>query len=493
MTRAAPALLLLFAACASGGPPGSGTPARDAAPADTLPPGRTRPYVAHDWPHPRALDFPATSFRPPDAGGAAFVAPGGVRAFILPDPSDPVVQVTAVVPIGRLGERAGEAGAGDVVARLLAQEVAARLGTGVTARVETEQEPDLTRVTVQVRPEDGPHALAALVRALRATPERAATSDGGRTGQGYANPIRGLGGAAFRPAVELARRLATHPVAPPEPGRPIPAAAVRAIAMRGLLPGRVAIGVAGAIDRAAAEASLRELTSGWTASSPPASMPAAPATPSHANGERLVTMDGPGLTTWLALGHVVPEIAPADRAAMAVLGEILNIRLNIATRELRGLTNRALLEYPAPGHGAGLLHVRSGGRPESVAPLLVYALDELSRIREPAGAPSADELAQARGGLALGSWQASLDGARRAAATYATEAVRWGTLDRLLGWPAAVQTVTAADVQRVARQVIDPARLCAVVIGRIDEVERARHPRWPFTLDDVRARLHTAR
>jgi predicted Zn-dependent peptidase len=178
---------------------------------------------------------------------------------------------------------------------------------------------------------------------------------------------------------------------------------------------------------------------------------------------------------------------------MAVLGEILNIRLNIATREMRGLTNRALLEYPAPGHGAGLLHVRSGGRPESVAPLLVYALDELTRIREPAGVPSADELAQARGGVALGSWQASLDGARRAAATYATEAVRWGTLDRLLGWPAAVQAVTAADVQRVARQVIDPGRLCAVVIGRIDQVERARHPRWPFTLDDVRARLHAAR
>jgi zinc protease len=272
----------------------------------------------------------------------------------------------------------------------------------------------------------------------------------------------------------------------------IPAGAVRAVALRSLVPGRVAIGVAGAIDRAATEASLRELTAGWSGPAPTASTPA-PSTSGPAAAERLVTIEGPGLTTWLALGHVVPAIAPADQAAMAVLGEILNIRLNIATREMRGLTNRALLEYPAPGHGAGLLHVRSGGRPESVAPLLVYALEELTHIREPAGAPTVDELAQAQGGLALGAWQGSLDGARRTAATWATETVRHGSLDRLLGWPEAVRAVTAVDVQRVARQVIDPARLCAVVIGRIDEVERARHPRWPFTLDDVRARLRAAR
>ena len=93
------------------------------------------------------------------------------------------------------------------------------------------------------------------------------------------------------------------------------------------------------------------------------------------------------------------------------------------------------------------------------------------------------------GGLVLGAWQASLDGARRTAATYATETVRHGSLQHLFAWPAAVGAVTAADVTAAARKYMDPRSLTAVVVGQIELVRAARHPRWPFALDDVPALL----
>ncbi|HSR40559.1 MAG TPA: hypothetical protein VLL48_00265, partial [Longimicrobiales bacterium] len=139
--------------------------------------------------------------------------------------------------------------------------------------------------------------------------------------------------------------------------------------------------------------------------------------------------------------------------------------------------------------GAGLLYLRTSGRSESVGPLIRYSMEELTRIRREEGAPSAEELAQAKGGLARGWWQDSLDGARRTAETYATETVRRGSLDHLLGWPDRVRAVTADEVTAAASRYIRPAAMTAVVLGQMDEVRTARHPRWPTALDEVPALL----
>ena len=182
---------------------------------------------------------------------------------------------------------------------------------------------------------------------------------------------------------------------------------------------------------------------------------------------------------------MLPRIAPGDEAAVAVMTEILNVRLNIAVREIRGLANQAVLHVPASTRHEGLLHVRTGGRPESVAPLVHYSLQELSRIRQAGGLPTGDELEQVKGGLVLGKWQGSLDGARAASATYAVETARHGSLDRLIGWPKAVRAVTAEDVRRVAQAYVQPDRMATVVIGPLDAVRKSRHPRWPMTFDEV--------
>jgi predicted Zn-dependent peptidase len=205
--------------------------------------------------------------------------------------------------------------------------------------------------------------------------------------------------------------------------------------------------------------------------------------------EALQLIDVPAFLTWVALGHAMEAIAPEDEPAVAVLEEVVNIRLNIATREIRGLTNRAQLFVPAATDGAGVMYVRTSGRAESVAPLIRYSIEEMTRIRQPEGAPTPEELEQVKGGLALGWWQDSLDGARRTAATYAVETIERGSLDHLLSWPRAVRAVTAEEVTASAQKYIDPEAMTAVVLGPIGEIRDAMHPRWPLALAEVPALL----
>ena len=85
---------------------------------DTLP-GRSRPIFEHDWPDPGDLASGPAAFTPPDAGQALFEASSGVRAYIVPAASDSLVRLTAALPLGRLHEAEGEAGAAALLTHLL--------------------------------------------------------------------------------------------------------------------------------------------------------------------------------------------------------------------------------------------------------------------------------------------------------------------------------------------------------------------------------------
>lgn len=474
-------LTALAAACVL--PLAAASCAPDAHDNDILP-GHTRSVFEHDWPHPRALEFEDSGFQPADPDAALRTTPSGVRAFIIEDAVDPLAAVTAAAPLGRRYEQEGENGAADQIVRLLRTRLSQQLGTGTPANVQITQDADVARISVEVLAEDWRTALAALVNAVR-DPGLGSAGDA-RTG---ADPS-GLSSA--RAIAELGRLVGHYPMTAPAPGTPVAAAAVRALGRRSLHPGSVVFGIAGGISSDEAEAALAELTASWQSATEGPPAPAGPATPEPSASTApaaLKTIDEPGFMSWLAIGQPMQPIEPDDAAAVAVMEEIANIRLNIATREIRGLTNRALLVLPGPTDGAGVAYVRAGSRSESVGPLVRYIVDELTRIRLDEGAPTNDELEQARGGLALGRWQASLDGARNTAATYATETVRRGSLDTLMDWPAAVRAVTAADVTHAARTYLEPSRLSAVLVGQIEEVRAARHPRWPVALDDVPAIL----
>lgn len=475
LTRATVVAGALIAAAACG---------RTAAPEGEILPGRTRPLLEHQWSHPRDLRFSDNRFTPADPAAAQTVTSSGLRAYVVADAAEAVVQITAAIPLGRSHERAQETGAADLLLRLLSQQLEAGLGPRFPGRVQADQDVDLTRITIQVLAEDWRAALAGLVQTLRAPRLDPATIAGHRTGPGYTRTTRGLGGPAFRPAVELSRLLASYPLAPPDPGRRVPREAVEQIASRSLRADTVVLGIGGRATKEEVQRELEPVAAAWPA--PRNTDNAAFASPSaNPSRERLRTVTEPGYTTWIAFGHPAPAFAARDEAAVAVMTDLLNLRLTIAIREIRGLANATQLQMTATTRDPGLLHVRSGARPESIAPIIRFSMQELERIRNAAGAPSAEELEQVKGGLVLGRWQGSLDGARQASLTYASETVRFGSLDHLMKWPDAVRAVTAEQVTAAAQKYIHPETIGTVLIGQIDEVRAARHPRWPVALDEV--------
>ena len=463
---------------------------------DTLP-GRSRPTFEHDWPDPGELASGPAAFTPPDPGQALFEASSGVRAYIVPAASDPLVRITAALPLGRLHEAEGEAGASALLTHLMTTRGAAgasrplslrlaELGTSLSV-VETL---DATHVSLNVLPEDWREGLELLVELLRNPDLNAAAVREYRAGPGYAMPMAGIDGDGYRPKVELERRLHGYPLAPPDRGTTVSLAAVTALAGRSLGADRVVFGIGGAVSRGEVEEVLESATRSWAPSGQQTET--AVIAPGESSG-RFHAVDAPSLEGWIAIGRAVGAVPESDGAALAVLRFILAERLNIAAREMRGLANRDDFEIPVTASGTGLLLVRTGGRPEAVAPLVRYSLDELERIHDPDEPVTEAEVTRAHGWLLGAIWQRSLELATSASQTFAVEHVRRGGTDHLMGWPAAVLAVTTSDVKAVAQEYLDPAAFVTVVAGPLARIRAARHPRWPVALDELEAELSGAR
>ncbi len=450
-------------------------------------PGRSRPLLEHDWPHPRDFQFAPSTFTPPDAAGALVNTTTGLRAYVIPDASDPLVRITAAVPLGRLYEQSGEAGASRLLTELLTRHGPADPNRPLSLRLESlgtalqmEEDLDVTQISVEVLAEDWQEGLAVLIDVLRRPDFENSVLRHYRTGAGYSTPTSRASGSGFQPKVELERILAGYPLAPADPGLSVTGQALRALAGRTLRPNRVVLGVGGNVPRAEVEAALNKLSEGWDSTEEP--LRVAELTGEARVQNKLHTIDVPSLEGWIAIGRPVGPVPESERAGVAVMAHILGTRLNIAVREIRGLANHTVFVLPDTASGAGLWHVRTGGRTEAVAPLVKFCWEEIEKMHQPDDPITEDEIEQAKGALVLSSWQAALDGARQASATYAVETVRRGALDALLQWPEAVTAVTVQQVKEVAQKYLSPEEMVTVVVGPIDKIREARHPRWPVDL-----------
>lgn len=453
-------------------------------------PGHSRPLLAHDWPHPRDYRFAPSTFKAPEP--AAVTTRTGLRAYIIESETDPVVRVTAALPLGRFYEQAGEAGAAALLTQSLTRRGPATPGRPLSQRladlgteIQVEEGPALTRISVEALSEDWREALTLVIDLLRRPDLDEGFIRGHRAGPGYSEPTSGVAGSGFRPKVELERLLGGYPLAPPDPGSTLAPAAVAALAARSLGANRVVLGIGGGLPRAQAESALEQLSQGWQEASGELKLASLA---ERAGSGSPQTIEAPYLEGWIAIGRVMGPLAESDLAPFAVMASIFNTRLNIAIREIRGLANRAVLELPETARGAGLLHIRTGGRLEAVGPLVKFSLDELDRMQSPSDPISAEELDRAKGALVLGSWQGALDGARQASATYAAETVLRGGVGGLLKWPEAVQAVTAEQVKALAPKCLKPMEMKTVIVGPIEKIRPARHPRWPVGLDELMRR-----
>ncbi len=201
-----------------------------------------------------------------------------------------------------------------------------------------------------------------------------------------------------------------------------------------------------------------------------AAVPAA-ATPARA-ARAVYLIDKPGAAqSVIRIGHVGPPRATPDWYALEVLNTILGgaftSRLNQNLRETHGYTYGAFSQF-VPRRMTGAFVALASVVTAKTDSSLIEFLKELRRIRDEAVAP--EELAKAKAYITLG-LPGDFETTGGAAARY-RELLAFGLpLDYFDRYTDRITAVTAEDVQRVARQYIDPDHFDIVVVGDKSQIE----------------------
>lgn len=221
------------------------------------------------------------------------------------------------------------------------------------------------------------------------------------------------------------------------------------------------------------DAVLRQLESafgGWKA---PAGGPARTTLPavSQPKTRTVYLLDKPGAPQsqirigWLGVPRSTPDFFPLQ-VLNTVLGGAFSSRLNLNLREEHGYTYGAASSFDMRAT-AGPFAALAGVQTDKTKESLQEFFKELNGILQPI---PADELARAKNYVALrfpGGFETTGDISRR------LEEVLTYHLpdDYFSNYVQRIESVTAADVQRVAKQYIDPARLAVVVVGDLKTID----------------------
>ena len=204
-----------------------------------------------------------------------------------------------------------------------------------------------------------------------------------------------------------------------------------------------------------------------------ANVPAFPTAPAPAPAARTVYLiDKPGAAqSVIRIGHVGPPRTTPDWYALEVLNTILGgaftSRLNQNLRETHGYTYGAFSQFAARRLSGAFVALASVVTAKTDSSLIEF-LKELRRIRDEA--VPATELSKAKAYVTLG-----LPGdfeTTGGAATRFRDLLGYGLPpDYYDQYIQRINTVTADDVQRVARLYIDPDHFDIVVVGDKSQIE----------------------
>jgi len=197
-----------------------------------------------------------------------------------------------------------------------------------------------------------------------------------------------------------------------------------------------------------------------------------PPVPPPAAARTVYLIDKPGAAqSVVRIGHVGPARTTPDWFALEVLNTIVGgaftSRLNQNLRETHGYTYGAFSQF-APRRLSGAFVALASVVTAKTDSSLIEFLKELRRIRDETVAPP--ELAKAKAYLTLG-LPGEFETTGGAAARF-RELLAFGLpLDYYDRYVERINGVTAADVQRVARQYIDPDHFDIVVVGDKTQIE----------------------
>ncbi|MBI3452902.1 MAG: insulinase family protein [Rhodospirillales bacterium] len=413
------------------------------------------------------------------------VSPGGIEAWLVRDPTLPIVAVEFSFRGGSALDPAGKEGLAQLAANLLTE------GAG-----------DLDRLAFQRALEDRSISLdfntgldtfqgstktlkenrdvAADMLRLALTRPRFDAADIDRV---RAATLTGLGRDAENPG-QIARRtwMATafpgHPYGRPVRGTPESVKTVGEKDMRDFVAARLArdnliVGAVGDITAPELAAWLDRAFGGLPARATPGSvMEVKPA-----GLGRTIVIRRPVPQSAVVFGEGGLKRNDPDFYAATVMNYILggggfNSRLTLEVREKRGLAY-SVYSALSPLDRTGLLIGGTASENARVARSLEVIREEWRRMGE--NGPSEKELADAKTYL-TGSWALSFDSTSRIARMLV--AVQYDKLgvDYFQRRNSLIEAVTIGDVRRVARHLLDPDRLLTVVVGEPDGLAELTPP-----------------
>ena len=187
---------------------------------------------------------------------------------------------------------------------------------------------------------------------------------------------------------------------------------------------------------------------------------------------------------WIGVPRSTADYFPIQ-VMNTILGGAFSSRLNLNLREKHGYTYGASSSFDMRST-AGPFQAGAGVQTDKTRESLQEFFNELNGILQPV---PADELTSAKNYVALrfpGGFETTGDISRRLedALTYKLPD------DYFSNYVQRIQAVTAADVQRVAKQYIDPSKLAVVVVGDVKTIEPGIKAlnlgaQKPMTIDDV--------
>jgi len=226
------------------------------------------------------------------------------------------------------------------------------------------------------------------------------------------------------------------------------------------VPNNILISVAGNIEHEEVVAAIESALGSWQPGKPAAWIPA----PSS-NGTRSAVKYKTTEQAHLSLAVPGLPLTHPDRHALSflsvVLGEGMSSRLFMELREKRGLVYD-VHSYSAHFLDAGAFNVYTGVDPKNAAEAAVVVLGELRRLREEG--PTTAELTKARE-LSKGRLMLRMEDTRNVGGWIGGQELLMGHVRSIEEAVAEMDSVTLEDLQRVAHEIIDPAKLYLAVVG----------------------------
>jgi zinc protease len=475
MTQLHPRLALLgvlaAAACAPAAAPAGPAPEGGATPPPPLPA--------------REIQFPAFT---------ETALPGGMRLIVVRNHSLPLARLDLYLAAGSAHDPAGRAGLAELTASLLDKGTATRSALeiaetieGVGGTLSAVAGTDFATVSSSVLSDHLPLAFLLVSDVVRAAAFPEEELETMRRRQ-----LTGLQASMGQPGFIAARAFArivhgaAHPYGiseTPETVRAITREEIAAFHRARYVPGNALLVVSGDVTPEQARALAERHFRAWSGQAPAAAAPPPPPAPA---ATRIHLVHRPGsVQSNILVGH--PGLTPEnpDFHAVQVLNMVLGAsgdsRLERILRSERGWTYSARSSFSRPA-GTGVFQANTEVRTAVTDSAVAGLLAELRRIRDEA--PSAAELEAAKAYLTA-SFPGRLETPVQVASQLATTRLLGLPAEHLTSYPERIRAVTAADLQRVAREYLHPDRAAIVVVGDARQVLPGLEAIAPVSLHDV--------